>query len=156
MLPLSLRGPCGDLCDGSGGVCQQRGELARHYKVPEARLQLVPDSAEHILGVPSDTGILTRSGLVPGRYALCVGNQSPNKNIALAIDADEHVTRHDAPRHDVEPLDGARVRASRAQVQRVHAHREAARAAQYVFSHRVDPARDGGHAPRRWLPEPPR
>lgn len=69
-----------------------RGELARHYKVPEARLQLVPDSAEHILGVPSDTGILTRSGLVPGRYALCVGNQSPNKNIALAIDAFAKVT----------------------------------------------------------------
>lgn len=64
-----------------------RRELARCYRVPEERLQLVPDSAEHILGVTSERDILARSALVPGRYALCVGNQSPNKNIALAIDA---------------------------------------------------------------------
>jgi glycosyltransferase involved in cell wall biosynthesis len=31
--------------------------------------------------------VLARHGLEAGRYVLCVGNQSPNKNIALAIDA---------------------------------------------------------------------
>jgi glycosyltransferase involved in cell wall biosynthesis len=67
-------------------VFSQR-ELARLCGVPESRFKVIPDSAEHILGVGADPGTLARYGLEPGRYALCVGNQSPNKNIALAIDA---------------------------------------------------------------------
>lgn len=64
-----------------------RREIARSCGLAESRFEIVPDSAEHILGVESDPQILQRHGLEPGRYALCVGNQSPNKNIALAIDA---------------------------------------------------------------------
>ena len=64
-----------------------RGELALRCGLSENRFEIVHDSAEHILGVPSDTGVLARHGLEPMRYALCVGNQSPNKNMALAIDA---------------------------------------------------------------------
>lgn len=64
-----------------------RGELARWCDLPESRFEIVPDSAEHILGVSSQPDVLARRGLEAGRYVLCVGNQSPNKNIALAIDA---------------------------------------------------------------------
>lgn len=64
-----------------------RQEISRFCNVSPNRFEIVPDSAEHILSVAPDPGVLPRHGLEPGRYALCVGNQSPNKNIALAIDA---------------------------------------------------------------------
>jgi glycosyltransferase involved in cell wall biosynthesis len=64
-----------------------RSELARWCGLSESRFEIVPDSAEHILGVPSEPGVLARHGLEPKRYVLCVGNQSPNKNIALAVEA---------------------------------------------------------------------
>jgi len=64
-----------------------RGELARCFALSEDRFVIVPDSAEHILETSAEPGILDRHGLAPGRYALCVGNQSPNKNIALAVEA---------------------------------------------------------------------
>lgn len=64
-----------------------RRELTRCFALPEDRFVIVADSAEHILNVKADQGILTRHGLVPGRYALCVGNQGPNKNIGLAVAA---------------------------------------------------------------------
>lgn len=64
-----------------------RKELARWCGLSESRFEIIPDSAEHILGVPSDPDVLQRHGLESGRYVLCVGNQSPNKNIALAVDA---------------------------------------------------------------------
>lgn len=69
-----------------------RHEIARFCNVPAARFEIVADSAEHILDVTPDPGVLARHSLTPGRYALCVGNQSPNKNIALAIDAFARVT----------------------------------------------------------------
>jgi glycosyltransferase involved in cell wall biosynthesis len=64
-----------------------RTELARYCGVPPDRFTLIGNSPEHIAQVKSDEGILSRFGLEPGRYLLCVGNQSPNKNIALAIHA---------------------------------------------------------------------
>lgn len=64
-----------------------RRELARYCGVPESAFQVLGDSAEHILHGGSDPAILDRYGLTPGRYALTVGNQTPNKNIALAIRA---------------------------------------------------------------------
>jgi glycosyltransferase involved in cell wall biosynthesis len=60
-------------------------ELARWCKVPEESFKIIGDSAEHIIHVESDESILRRHGLQKGAYALTVGNQSPNKNIALAI-----------------------------------------------------------------------
>ena len=64
-----------------------RRELAKWCGVSESAFAIIGDSAEHILDEAADTGILERHGLVPGRYALTVGNQSPNKNIALALSA---------------------------------------------------------------------
>lgn len=64
-----------------------RRELARYCRVPESAFTIIPDSAEHILSVEPDASILARHGLTPGQYGLTVGNQTPNKNIALAIRA---------------------------------------------------------------------
>ncbi len=61
-----------------------RGELSRYCGVGKDDFTIIGDSAEHILGVGKDTSILEKNDLKPGGYALCVGNQSPNKNIALA------------------------------------------------------------------------
>jgi glycosyltransferase involved in cell wall biosynthesis len=55
--------------------------------VPASAFTIIPDSAEHIRHVSSDSSILARHGLLAGRYALTVGNQAPNKNIALAVRA---------------------------------------------------------------------
>jgi glycosyltransferase involved in cell wall biosynthesis len=64
-----------------------RGELARHCNVQASKFTVIPDSAEHILSVPADDRVLARLGVTPGSYCLAVGNQSPNKNIAEAVDA---------------------------------------------------------------------
>jgi glycosyltransferase involved in cell wall biosynthesis len=64
-----------------------RGELARWCGLSESLFRIVPDSAEHILRIPSEPEVLARHALERGRYVLCVGNQSPNKNTALAIRA---------------------------------------------------------------------
>ncbi|MBP2151677.1 glycosyltransferase family 4 protein [Xanthobacter flavus] len=64
-----------------------RRELSKWLRIPEGAFTIIPDSAEHILHVESDTRILSRYGLEPHRYALTVGNQTPNKNIALALRA---------------------------------------------------------------------
>jgi len=66
-----------------------RLELARYCGVDPERFMIIPDSAEHILHVTSEPAILTRGELTPQRYFLCVGNQSPNKNIAAAVRAFE-------------------------------------------------------------------
>lgn len=64
-----------------------QAELARWCGVDPARFTIISDSAEHVLSLAPDETILDRHGLERGRYALCVGNQSPNKNIALAVEA---------------------------------------------------------------------
>lgn len=56
--------------------------LAPYLGVPETRLTVIPNSAEHIRTHAPDMTILTRHNLTPGDYFLTVGNQSPNKNIA--------------------------------------------------------------------------
>ncbi|MEL7091885.1 MAG: glycosyltransferase family 1 protein [Pseudomonadota bacterium] len=56
--------------------------LSQHLRVPRERFDIIPNSAEHVLRLPHDPGAPARYGLTPGGYLLCVGNQSPNKNIA--------------------------------------------------------------------------
>lgn len=72
-----------------------RRELARYCAVEPSRFGIIGDSAEHILRVDPDPTVLSRNGLEPGRYVLLVGNQSPNKNLALAVRAWERLGRHD-------------------------------------------------------------
>ncbi|MEL6807714.1 MAG: glycosyltransferase family 1 protein [Pseudomonadota bacterium] len=64
--------------------------LSRHLHVDARRFEVVPNSAEHVLGWPSRDGVPARYGLVPGAYLLSVGNQSPNKNIARLIQAHDN------------------------------------------------------------------
>ena len=64
-----------------------RRELARYCSVPEEKFSVIPDSAEHITKVKPDFEVFRRSGVSPGKYVLCVGNQSPNKNITFAAEA---------------------------------------------------------------------
>jgi len=72
-----------------------RYELARCLRLPPDHFGILPDSAEHILQTAPDPETLSRHGLVAGGYALCVGNQSPNKNIALALSAFERLNHPD-------------------------------------------------------------
>lgn len=64
-----------------------RTELSRYCKVQSKRFAIIPDAAEHILHLIPDPDALTRFDLKSKKYFLCVGNQSPNKNIAAAVRA---------------------------------------------------------------------
>lgn len=66
-----------------------RRELARCCGVSPDAFTVIPDSAEHIVHQEAQHDALEKFGLTAGAYALTVGNQSPNKNIALAIAAFE-------------------------------------------------------------------
>ncbi|WP_075218218.1 glycosyltransferase family 4 protein [Mongoliimonas terrestris] len=50
---------------------------------------IVPNSAEHILSIEPNDGVLGRLGLEPFRYALFIGSPTPNKNLGTAIAAFE-------------------------------------------------------------------
>ncbi len=64
-----------------------RRELSRWCGVAPDAFEIIGDGAAHILEVDPDASVLARHGLEPGRFALTVGNQSPNKNVALAVRA---------------------------------------------------------------------
>lgn len=64
-----------------------RRELAGRYPSMAPKLRIVPNGAEHILSQAADGAILGLNELVPGRYALALGNLSPNKNVRLVIRA---------------------------------------------------------------------
>ncbi|MFW5330329.1 glycosyltransferase family 4 protein [Hydrogenophaga sp. ZJX-1] len=64
-----------------------KSELAKWCKVPESKFVVLYDSAEHILECTPEPEVINRNGLESGRFALTVGNQSPNKNIPLAVQA---------------------------------------------------------------------
>ncbi len=59
-----------------------RGRIAERLGVDAARIGVVPESGEHILHAPAETGVLAQYGLQPGRYAVAVGNRAAHKNLA--------------------------------------------------------------------------
>jgi glycosyltransferase involved in cell wall biosynthesis len=61
--------------------------LAQHLGVPEDRFSVIPNAADHALRWPMCKAVPQRYGLKPGGYLLCVGNQSPNKNLAALVAA---------------------------------------------------------------------
>jgi glycosyltransferase involved in cell wall biosynthesis len=64
-----------------------RGRLARQLHLPESRIGIVPNGAEHLLSVPADGSVLRRLGLEGKSYFLAVGSRNPNKNLDLLISA---------------------------------------------------------------------
>jgi len=64
-----------------------RSELARRCAVPAERIEVVPCGCDHLDAVTPDPSILSRAGLIPGRYVLAVGTPSRAKNLALALEA---------------------------------------------------------------------
>ncbi|WP_323764787.1 glycosyltransferase family 1 protein [Marinovum sp.] len=70
-------------------------QLSRVLGVAEARFAVVPNAADHVLRSAAAPEVLRRHGLRPGGYLLCVGNHSPNKNIAPLVAA--HALTGDLP-----------------------------------------------------------
>jgi len=64
-----------------------RTRIAHHLRLPRERLGVVHEGGEHILRPTADTGVLTRHGLEPGRFALVVGTQAAHKNLAALGEA---------------------------------------------------------------------
>lgn len=69
--------------------------LAEHMQVPPAKFAVIPNGADHLLGVASDPAAIGRRGLVPGRYILFVGNRAPHKNFETALAAFRALDRLD-------------------------------------------------------------
>lgn len=57
------------------------------------RIHIVPNGCDHLLREPLQPDVLARSGLEPGRYVLCVGNDTPNKNLIAAARAFDRLGR---------------------------------------------------------------
>lgn len=64
-----------------------RVELARWYRIDQARLAVCSEGAEHILAEPADGAVLDRIGLRERRYFLAVGMGPANKNAPLLLAA---------------------------------------------------------------------
>ncbi|WP_420103476.1 glycosyltransferase family 4 protein [Bosea sp. (in: a-proteobacteria)] len=74
-----------------------RRELAAALSVPEDRLSVIPNSAEHLRSIVPDGSIIGKLGLAPKRFFLAVGSMNRNKNIAVAIEAAKLLARPDYP-----------------------------------------------------------
>jgi glycosyltransferase involved in cell wall biosynthesis len=59
-----------------------RRQLAALHRVPESRIGVIPEGADHMRRVRPDPASLARLGLQPRGFALAVGNLSAHKNLA--------------------------------------------------------------------------
>lgn len=73
-----------------------RRELSEVLGLPEDRIFVARNGAEHLRSQEHDVSVLTRLGLTPERYFLFVGTPARNKNLALAIEAFARLERPDA------------------------------------------------------------
>lgn len=64
-----------------------RSEISRWYGVPASRLTVCYEGAEHIIGEPPETSILTRYGLIKNRFFLAAGMAGTHKNLPLLLEA---------------------------------------------------------------------
>ena len=92
-----------------------RHRLARQLRLPEGRIGIVPNGAEHLLAVTADVSVLRRLGLDGGTYFLVVGSRNPNKNLALLLAAWGSVTATPMPRLVIVGAADSRVFAGAAQ-----------------------------------------
>lgn len=66
-----------------------RRQLAKAFFVSEDKFEVVPNGCDHIERHAPDDTVLADNGLTAGKYILCVGNATPNKNISAAARAYE-------------------------------------------------------------------
>lgn len=64
-----------------------RGRLAVALAVPEARLEVLANGADHLERVDADEGAIERLGLRGQRFLLAVGSANPTKNLAALVQA---------------------------------------------------------------------
>jgi glycosyltransferase involved in cell wall biosynthesis len=64
-----------------------RRRLANALGIQSEKISVIPNGCDHLLGMRADHGVLVRYGLSPKRFILCVGNDTPNKNIGAVIRA---------------------------------------------------------------------
>jgi glycosyltransferase involved in cell wall biosynthesis len=62
-------------------------ELVRFFGARARGVEVIHEGGEHILREPADPSVIARLALGGRRYVLAVGSQSPNKNLAAAIEA---------------------------------------------------------------------
>lgn len=62
-------------------------ELEHFNIVPKDKAIVVPNGADHVLRLESDTKILERHGLESDGYFLALGSLAPHKNLKMLIDA---------------------------------------------------------------------
>jgi len=96
-------------------------ELIRYCGLPAERIEVVYNGCDHMERCSAAEDLLRVHCIVPGRYVLCVGWKSPNKNFGLVVEA---VRRIGAPELDIvavgasnrgvfrqtEKIDGVRIR----------------------------------------------
>ena len=62
-------------------------ELMRYFGNRARGVEVIYEGGEHILREDADVSVIERLGLGGRRYVLAVGSQSPNKNLAAAVEA---------------------------------------------------------------------
>lgn len=60
-----------------------KSRLEFRLSLQPGRLHVVPNGGDHLTRVDADPGALERFGVLPGGYVLAVGNDNPNKNLAM-------------------------------------------------------------------------
>lgn len=68
-----------------------KGRLQVAFKADGDKISVIPIGCDHILAVEPEPDILARYALEPQGYFLCVGSDTPNKNIGSALRAFENL-----------------------------------------------------------------
>lgn len=82
-----------------------KGRLQAAFGIDPDKISVIPIGCDHLLAVDSDDTILSRHGLKPQGYFLCVGSDTPNKNISsvfrafAALETDTHRLVHAGARN---------------------------------------------------------
>lgn len=62
-------------------------EIARHFGIPISKLEIIPESGEHILRETPDFSLHQELGLAQDEYFVAVSSRATNKNFATVIKA---------------------------------------------------------------------
>jgi len=63
------------------------GEISKYFGIPLSKIEVIPESGEHILRETPDFSIHEKFGLDPDSYFLAVSSLSPNKNFLGVLQA---------------------------------------------------------------------